>query len=390
MRYYCLSFSIACQVILTVVAILLPSSGSAETTNDPLILTTPSAEEFLADSALKLDLEESGLSSLRERSRPAAPKTGQPPETAGKSKTSASISSYISLYQQDDFHPLYEGILASWTETSLQTRASILLRPGHIASLGWLDGHIQQENHYFNDTDFNIRRQGPFWGYDLTLPPSVTMNIMLREERFSDRDDSGFYQINEEIKLYTGYLVANYFGEDFWSTVNYVREREPDPVYDLTNNRSSLNIHAKELTGLASGVKVAPQWELGGSIYREQYGSARPNQWNVNGQITHWPAFLPGLRASLGGGYYTEEQELIVNMAIAHQWVLTPSVRVRIEYQAEYSDNEKSLLNEAIILCNWTIWDRLSLDVRTSYGKETGDDRDEEYLVQAAIRILLF
>ncbi|OGQ88972.1 MAG: hypothetical protein A2512_09730 [Deltaproteobacteria bacterium RIFOXYD12_FULL_56_24] len=377
-------------VSLTPVAVLRAQAATDPENQASAIPDPPqSTEEILSMSSWVLDLEESGLPSLSSSSGQAvgrAEKRSQPESQ----KRSASLSSYLSLYGHEDFHPVYGDVLSTWSETTMQTRLSLPLRQGHTVSLGWFDGRISQENNLFNDTDFNLQRQGPFFDYDLALPPSLRLNLRVRDERFTDRDDSGFYRINDDTHLATGYLAINYLGKGFWAAANYTRERETDPEYDFANNRAALNIRAKELSGLASGFMLADNWEIGGSLYHEQYGTARPTQWNANVQLSHWPLFLQGLRISIGSGYYTEEEEKIYNLAIAHQWRPLPPMSVQIEYQMEYSENDDSLLNEGSLLCSWDMGDRFFFDVRTRYAHESGGDRDEEYFLQAALRIEFF
>lgn len=313
---------------------------------------------------------------------------------AGLKKRVSKIRPQVTLYRSEllshDYLPVIGARIATWRETTTQTSVSAQIAPGKTIALGWLDGHIRQENDFFDDTDFDLNRYGPFFHLGISWSRSLQTDIRIRDEKFTNASRDGFYRTNDGTHIHTGYATLMYVGKELWTTVNYSREREPDPVYDSLTLRSSLNIQVKELAGVAVGRKIAPGWEAGGSLYKEQYGSARPGQWNLNGQVIHRPVSLPGAQVSLGSGYYSEERETIVNLTTSYQWRPLATVDLRLEYQLEYSRDNDSWLNEGSVLGRWTLAQQAFLDVKTRYGKEIGGDRDDELFLQAALSILVF
>ena len=309
-------------------------------------------------------------------------------------KTHPKIRPQVTIYRSEllshDYLPVLGTKIATWRETTTQTSVSAQLAPGKTISLGWLDGHIKQENNFFGDIDFDLKRQGPFFHLGISWSRSLQTDVRVRDEKFTNASQDGFYRTNGNTHIVTGYAALMYVGKEFWTTMNYSREREPDPVYDNVNFRSSLNIRVKELAGVAVGKMIARGWEAGGSLYKEQYGSGRPGQWNLNGQVIHRSASLPGAQISLGSGYYTEERETIMNLTANYRWHPFAAMNLRLEYQLEYSRNNDSWLNEGSVLCRWTLAPQVFLDAKARYGKEIGGDRDDELFLQAALSILVF
>jgi len=93
---------------------------------------------------------------------------------------------------------------------------------------------------------------------------------------------------------------------------------------------------------------------------------------------------LSGFQVNLGSGYYTEEEETIVNLTTRYQWQPWQQLQIQLEYQLEYSEKEDSWLNQGDLLLNWPITEQLSMTLRTQYGAETGGDKDTIFFTQAS------
>jgi len=210
----------------------------------------------------------------------------------------------------------------------------------------------------------------------------VTIDDILHIFPDAEQDIS---QLEEAKHIITGHFLLNYRGDDFWTAINYSRNRETDPIYDQPNERALLYVELKDLTGLSAGMVIAPRVELGSSIYYEQYDSSNLNQINTNLQVSYWPSWLPGFQASLGGGYYTEEKETIVNVTTRYQWQPWRQLQIQLEYQLEYAESENSWLNQGDLLFNWPITEQFSMTIRSQYGAEIGDDKDTIFFTQASL-----
>jgi len=292
---------------------------------------------------------------------------------------------YYSFQHEEEYAPSIGRDLATWEEQAMNVQVSKSWGQGKTLALGWLESTIYQKNEIYGDVDFSLKRRAPFVHFSWPLFQDASMAIRVRDEKFTDDDESGYYQIDGSEHIITGYLALAYRGDGYWANFNYSREREPDPVIDLTSGRSALNIEVKELTGFSGGVALAPTWELGTSLYYEQYGSDREDQLNPNIQISHWFPWLPGARVSLGYGYYSEEYENITNLTASYQWQPRQDLQFRFEYQLEYSSEEDSLLNQGDILMTWNIVDRLSFVLRADYSQESGGDEDNNFYTQASL-----
>ena len=292
---------------------------------------------------------------------------------------------YYSFQHEEEYAPALDRDLATWEEQAMNVQVSKSWGQGKTLALGWLESTIYQKNELYGDVDFSLKRRAPFVHFSWPLMDNLSMAIRVRDEKFTDDDSSGYYQIDGSEHIITGYLALAYRGDGYWANFNYSREREPDPVIDLATGRSALNIEVKELTGFSGGVALAPTWELGTSLYYEQYGSDRDDQLNPNIQISHWFPGLPGARVSLGYGYYSEEYENITNLTASYQWQPRQSLQFRFEYQLEYSSQEDSLLNQGDILMTWNIVDRLSFVLRADYSQESGGDEDNNFYTQASL-----
>ena len=292
---------------------------------------------------------------------------------------------YYSFQHEEEYAPAIGRDLATWEEQAMNVQVSKSWGQGKTLALGWLESTIYQKNELYGDVDFSLKRRAPFVHFSWPLFKEMSMAIRVRDEKFTDDDASGYYQIDGSEHIITGYLALAWRGDGYWANVNYSREREPDPVLDLASGRSALNIEVKELTGFSGGVALAPTWEMGTSLYYEQYGSNREDQLNPNIQISHWFTGLPGARISLGYGYYSEEYENITNLTASYQWQPRQDLQFRFEYQLEYSNQEDSLLNQGDILMTWSIIDRLSFVLRADYSQESGGDEDSNFYTQASL-----
>ncbi len=297
---------------------------------------------------------------------------------------------YYYFQHQKEYAPSIEHDLATVEEQAVTAQVSKSWGRGKTMGIGWLEGSIYQKNELYGDVDFSLKRRAPFFQLSWPLLDNLGMAFRVRDEKFTNNDNSGYYKIAGSEHIFTGYLALSYRGNGFWFDMNYSREREPDPVYDTASQRSALNIKVKQLTGISAGYAFADSWEIGSSLYYEQYGSARKEQWNPNIQLSHWFPRLPGARVSLGYGYYTDEHENIVNMTSSYLWTPLEHVQLKVEYQLEYSGNENSWLNQGDIVMSWTIVDRLSLVVRTDYSHEYGGDQDNNFYTQASLNWSFF
>ncbi len=297
---------------------------------------------------------------------------------------------YYYFQHEKEYAPTIEHDLATWEEQAVTAQVSKSWGHGKSIGIGWLEGTIYQKNELYGDVDFSLKRQAPFFQFSWPLLDNLAMALRIRDEKFTNNDNSGYYKVNGSEHIMTGYLALSYRGSGFWADMNYSREREPDPVYDTADQRSALNIEVKQLSGISGGYGFADNWEIGSSLYYEQYGSTRKDQWNPNIQLSHWFSGLPGARISLGYGYYTDEHENIVNMTSSYQWNPLERLQLRVEYQLEYSGNEDSWLNQGDIVMSWKIVDRLSLVVRTDYSREYGGDEDNNFYTQASLNWAFF
>jgi len=291
---------------------------------------------------------------------------------------------YWSFVTEDEYSLLLRQDYISWQEQVRQIQVTKSWGEGKTIGIGWLDSSIQQDNLIYGDVDFSLHRQAPFFMFSWPLMDRVATSIRIRDEKFSNDDDNAFYQLDENKHIITGHFLINYKGDGFWTAINYSRNRETDPIYDTFNERALLYVEVKELTGVSAGVALAPRLEIGSSIYYEQYNSINLDQINANLQISYWPSWLSGFQVNLGSGYYTEEEETIVNLTTRYQWQPWQQLQIQLEYQLEYSEKEDSWLNQGDLLLNWPITEQLSMTLRTQYGAETGGDKDTIFFTQAS------
>lgn len=270
----------------------------------------------------------------------------------------------------------YQQYLYRWREQTFQLRVGKDINNKSKFAAGILQGSVSQYSLIFEDYDFQLERQGAYLEYQHELTPALQALFRFRYETFEQKAN-GFYQLNGTEQLMTGYAQVNWQGLDDWIRFSYVRERDTEPVFDVDSNRAVLNIKAQNLTGLSWGHALNQQIESVTSIYYENYGSNRPNQWNTNLQLI-WHA-LPQLSMALGGGYYTEEKEIISNLTAHWQQLITNWLQLEIEYQLEHASEEKSLLHQGQFIFNARLGPQLYWVLQLTGGRETLEDKDFYY-----------
>jgi hypothetical protein len=272
----------------------------------------------------------------------------------------------------------------TWQERNYYVQLSKSIASGSFG-LGYIDGTIKQENEFYNDIDFALTRKAPFAMLSWQWSDKLTSTVRVRREEYSDDGRAGFYLLGKDQTLWTGYGRISYVEHNWWLNVSYARERDPEPVYDATNERAALDISAQTLSGMTLGWLVHPQWETAAGIYYESYGSTRPNQFNYTVQLTHKPLWLPRLQAALGVGYYTQEKDTLVNLTVDYSQPINKALALRFEYQLEYSSDEQSVLNQGRVILAYAITKQFSLNISGEYGKESGDDHDDSLFALASL-----
>ncbi|MDM8541582.1 tetratricopeptide repeat protein [Desulfococcaceae bacterium HSG9] len=302
-----------------------------------------------------------------------------------KSMSAYRVRLNFSYIADDQYLPALKRSVYKWNEASAQIQIAKHWGPHKMASVGFLRSHIDQENELYGDTDFSLLRQAPFIHLAWPFSDFIKTQMRLRYEIFEDREDDGFYQLGATKNLWTGYLLINYANDNIWANLSYSRERDPDPLYEAETDRAQLNIETQELSGLEVGWGLAPSWEIAGSVFYESYGTLRSDQFNLNIQQTYRPSWLPALETALGAGYYTEEDETLVNWTAGYKWNFMKRMGLKLEYQLEYSANEDSWLNQGELLLTWRISPRLSFALRSHFGQEVNGDRDTYFLVDSGL-----
>ena len=285
---------------------------------------------------------------------------------------------------ETEYLPEIDDDIYRWKERNLTVQLSKAQGKARFG-LGYVDGTIKQENELFNDTDFALTRKAPFASFDYQWNSQLLTRARLRYEEYSDDGRSGFYQLGDDQQLWTGYAIVSYLQSRWWLNVSYARERDPEPIYDAANDRVELDITAQALSGATLGWVWTPEWETSAGVYYESYGSERPDQFNYTAQITHQPAWLTQLRASLGVGYYTEEKDTLVNLTLNYRQSLSKKTTLQLEYQLEYSDDEQSLLNQGQLVVRYALTRQFSVVALAEYSRETGDDEDKTFYGIASV-----
>jgi hypothetical protein len=299
------------------------------------------------------------------------------------------ISTNYSWVDETEFIPEIDANAYRWLERSITVQITKSTGSGRFG-FGYTEGTIKQENELYNDTDFALDRTAPFILADWQFSPQISAHTRVRFESFSNDGNSGFYQLDEDKELWTGYGSLRFTDNDWWLNFSYARNRDPEPIYDAINDRVDLDISAQELVGMTIGKMWTEQWESALGLYYEAYGSTRPDQLNYTAEVTHKPLWLSGLQAALGVGYYTEEQDTLVNLCVRYQKQLNSNLTCQIEYQLEYSDDEQSLLNQGQLIVHYKITRHLTAQASVEYSQETGDDEDKSLYALAQLSYQMF
>lgn len=299
------------------------------------------------------------------------------------------ISSQYSWLDETEFIPEIGNDAYRWLERSTTVQITKSMGAGRFG-FGYTEGTIKQENELYNDTDFALERTAPFILADWQFSPQLSGHTRVRFESFRNDGNSGFYQLDEDKELWTGYGSLRYTDRNWWLNLSYARNRDPEPVYDALNDRVDLDISAQELVGMTVGKLWTRQWESALGLYYETYGSTRPDQLNYTAEVTHKPLWMTGLQAALGVGYYTEEKDTLVNLCVRYQKQLSSNLTCQIEYQLEYSDDEQSLLNQGQLVAQYKITSHWSAAASIEYSQETGDDKDKSLYGVAQLSYRMF
>lgn len=276
-----------------------------------------------------------------------------------------------------------------WKEESTTVQITKTFKSSRFG-FGYTQGTIKQENEQFNDTDFSLERTALFILADWKFTPQLSSHALVRFESFSNDGNSGFYQLDDDEDLWTGYGSLRYTDKQWWLNLSYARNRDPEPIYDALNDRVDLDISAQELVGMTIGKMWTPQWETAAGLYYEAYGSTRPDQLNYTAEVTHKPLWLAGLQAALGVGYYTEEQDTLINLCLRYQKQISSDLTLQIEYQLEYSDDEQSTLNQGQLVARYKITPHWTARTSIEYSQETGDDKDNSLYAVAQLSYRMF
>lgn len=284
--------------------------------------------------------------------------------------------------REKEYLPALERHIYRWQEQTVSLHAGRDLDADSHLAVGVLRGNIRQYSLIYRDYDFQLRRQGVYVQYQKDFSPAMRSDVQLRYESFA-RSGSSFYPLGDNDELLTGYARFSWHGQRNRLDVSYVRERDPDPVYDLDSGRAALNIEAQTLVGMNWGHALTPVLESVVSLYHESYGSLRPNQWNPNVQLI-WQA-RPHLSLALGSGYFTEEEELVTNLTANWQHQLTRRLQLEVEYQLEHASEEQSLLHQGQVLFLTSIRSQWHWVVQVTAGQETLDDEDRFFHVISSL-----
>jgi len=307
---------------------------------------------------------------------------------SGKTSTIKFSLSYSS-YTEEEYLPEIDDYLFTWREDTREAGISYQWGWHKSISGGWQQGTIKQENDLLGDIDFALKRQGPYLQAAFPLYGKWVAKARIADEEFTNDNNNGYYQLADPEHIITGNLVVSYVLEDFWLDLSYNRHRDTEPDFDTLLNRSKLDIKTKKLSGLSLGRLLSPEWTASGSIFFEQYETVIEDQFNFNGLVSYSPRQLKTIDISLGAGYYTEEQETLVNLSVGHLWQWR-QLSGNINYQMEYSHNDQAWLNQAGLLCNWPITRNISLSIQSIYGREFGDDQDTFFSFNAGVNLAIF
>lgn len=312
-----------------------------------------------------------------------------PTTTLAEISKGVEVSVRYSWLDETEYIPEIDDDAYKWKEESTTTQITKAFDSGRFG-FGYLQGTIKQENEQYNDTDFALERSAPFILADWDFTSKLASHLLIRYESFSNDGNSGFYRLDNDKDLWTGYGSLRYTELDWWLNFSYARNRDPEPIYDAINDRVDLDISAQELAGMTVGKMWTPQWETALGLYYEAYGSTRPDQFNYTAEVTHKPQWLAGFQAGLGVGYYTEEQDTLINLRLLYQKQLNASFTYQVEYQLEYSDDEQSTLNQGQLVVQYKITPHWIASASVEYSQESGDDKDKSLYAIAQLSYRIF
>ena len=286
-----------------------------------------------------------------------------------------------------EYWPSYGRHVYKVYETTWQVQADTPVGQFWRLGAGYLQGRLRQESLVYGDDDFDLSRSGVFITGQYRPRPDLKLRFRLRRETFSNDNGSSYYQMADDQDLWTGYGLLQYSAGPWWANLSASRERDTWPMVDANTGRGVLRLEAQELYGLAAGRSLGLGWEANASVFYEQYGSDRPDQININGQVLHRPAWLPELRIGLGVGHYTEEPETLYNWLTGWQWRVLKGLAMDLSWQWEYSQKESSILGLGSALVSWQITPAVGLTCVASYGQEYNGDRDEWWSVDLGLEL---
>ena len=286
-----------------------------------------------------------------------------------------------------EYWPSYERHVYRVHETTWQVQAENPVGQLWRLGAGYLQGRLRQESIIYGDDDFDLSRRGVFLTGQYQPRPDLSLRFRLRRELFSNDNADSYYQMPDDQELWTGYGLLQYSSGPWWTNLSASRERDTWPMVDPKTGRGVLRLEAQELYGLAAGRSLGLGWEANTSIFYEQYGSDRPDQINVNGQVLHRPAWLPELRLGLGVGHYTEEPETLINWLTGWQWTPFKGLALDLSWQWEYSKKESSILGLGSALVSWQITPAFGVTCVASYAQEHNGDRDEWWTLDVGMEL---
>ena len=286
-----------------------------------------------------------------------------------------------------EYWPSYERHVYRVHETTWQVQADTPVDQLWRLGAGYLQGRLRQESIIYGDDDFDLSRSGVFLTGQYQPRPDLSLRFRLRREIFKNDNAESYYQMPDDQELWTGYGLLQYSSGPWWTNLSASRERDTWPMVDPKTGRGVLRLEAQELYGLAAGRSLGLGWEANASVFYEQYGSDRPDQVNINGQVLHRPAWLPELRLGLGMGHYTEEPETLINWLTGWQWTPFKGVALDLSWQWEYSKKESSILGMGSALLSWQVTPAFGVTCVASYGQEHNGDRDEWWTLDVGMEL---
>ncbi|MBU0674957.1 MAG: hypothetical protein KJ950_09970 [Proteobacteria bacterium] len=290
----------------------------------------------------------------------------------------------LSSTTERQYWPTERKDLYTWSEDTWVIRSKFRFAHDWYLSIAWQQGTIKQLNEVYGDTDFSLESRGPAAGFGYSFNDRVEIVGELAFTDYKDISNSSYYQYGRGGRLtkdvfddafLTGMLAGRLSSDDHWMKLSYIRSRDTEPLYDSVNDRAELSIRTWDLSGVSLGWLLKPEWEIGGSLFYEDYESGTPDQLNINGEILFIPASMKQFNLSLGTGYYTGEKETLVNLNASYRsgW---RKFDTAVEGLLEYSKNEHSLLYQGTVSLRYFFNKDTSTFLKLGYGQEVGDDQD--------------